>query len=101
MPIPVKIKWNGQVFDVELDQTQSLEVFKNQIFSLTMVHPDRQKVVRSGVQLKQDADLQKVKSGATLMLMGTVGELPKAPEQKTVFLEDMTDTQLAEAVFFL
>ena len=36
--------------------------------------------------------------GITLLMMGSVGELPQAPAQKTVFVEDMTDAQLASAV---
>ena len=31
-------------------------------------------------------------------MMGSVGELPQAPEQKTLFVEDMTEAQLASAV---
>lgn len=31
-------------------------------------------------------------------MMGSVGELPQAPVQKTVFVEDMTEAQLASAV---
>lgn len=31
-------------------------------------------------------------------MMGSVGELPQAPAQKTVFVEDMTEAQLASAV---
>lgn len=31
-------------------------------------------------------------------MMGSVGELPQAPAKKTVFVEDMTDAQLASAV---
>ena len=31
-------------------------------------------------------------------MMGTAGELPKEPVKKTVFEEDMTEEQLAEAV---
>ena len=30
--------------------------------------------------------------------MGTAGDLPKAPAQNVVFMEDLTDTQLAQAV---
>ncbi|XP_020622476.1 ubiquitin carboxyl-terminal hydrolase 14-like [Orbicella faveolata] len=30
-------------------------------------------------------------------MMGSVGELPQAPAQKTVFVEDMTEAQLASA----
>jgi len=33
--------------------------------------------------------------------MGTAGELPKEPVKKTVFEEDMTEEQLAEAVNFI
>lgn len=32
------------------------------------------------------------------MVIGTAGELPKPPTEKIVFLEDMTDSQLADAV---
>ncbi|RUO96878.1 hypothetical protein BC936DRAFT_141310 [Jimgerdemannia flammicorona] len=32
------------------------------------------------------------------MAMGTAGDLPKAPEKPILFVEDMTDTQLAEAL---
>ena len=30
--------------------------------------------------------------------MGTADELPSAPEEKPMFVEDMTETQLAKAV---
>ena len=33
-----------------------------------------------------------------LMMMGTVGELPQAPKEKVVFMEDMSDSQLAATV---
>ena len=33
--------------------------------------------------------------------MGTAGELPKEPVQKTLFEEDMTEEQLAEAVIYI
>jgi ubiquitin carboxyl-terminal hydrolase 14 len=32
------------------------------------------------------------------MMMGTAGELPKPPPKAVVFLEDMSDKQLAQAV---
>lgn len=32
------------------------------------------------------------------MVLGTAGELPKPPAEKITFLEDMTDSQLADAV---
>jgi hypothetical protein len=32
------------------------------------------------------------------MLIGTAGELPPPPTQQTIFVEDLTETELAEAV---
>ena len=34
----------------------------------------------------------------TLLMMGSADALPTAPEQKTQFIEDMTDAQVAQAV---
>jgi ubiquitin carboxyl-terminal hydrolase 14 len=34
----------------------------------------------------------------TLLLMGTADELPVEPVMKTMFVEDMTESQLARAV---
>ena len=36
--------------------------------------------------------------GTTLLLMGTAEELPSAPVEKTVFIEDMTEDQLTAAM---
>ena len=33
-----------------------------------------------------------------LMMMGSAGELPQAPKEKVVFMEDMSDSQLAATV---
>lgn len=55
-------------------------------------------MVKGGL-LKDDTDLQKLnlKPGQMLMVIGTAGELPKAPTGPVKFVEDMTDSQLAEA----
>ena len=34
-------------------------------------------------------------------MTGTIGELPQEPHQKTLFIEDMSDQQLAETVCFI
>ena len=36
--------------------------------------------------------------GATLLMMGSADKLPDEPAQRVVFMEDMTDTELASAV---
>ncbi|RUS31767.1 ubiquitin-related domain-containing protein, partial [Jimgerdemannia flammicorona] len=99
-PIKVSIKWSGKKYDdIELSTDESALVFKTQIFTLTGVPPERQKILIKGGLLKDETDLDKlgIKEGQIFMVMGTAGDLPKAPEKPILFVEDMTDTQLAEA----
>ncbi|KAF3911231.1 hypothetical protein ABW20_dc0108680 [Dactylellina cionopaga] len=97
--IPVIVKHSGKKYDLELDTSLPGEVFKMQIYSLTGVEPERQKVLIKGGQLKDDTDLATLglKPGHAFMMMGTpqgVG-LVKAPEP-IKFLEDMTEKDLAK-----
>ncbi|KAI9353254.1 hypothetical protein DFJ73DRAFT_828813 [Zopfochytrium polystomum] len=97
----VSVKWNGKKFDdIELELDQPGIVFKTQLYTLTGVEPDRQKILIKGGTLKDDTDWRKiaVKEGQVFMMMGTAGELPKEPAVKPVFLEDMTETQVARAL---
>ena len=49
----VSVKWSGKKFDnVELDTSQPGFVFKSQLFSLTGVEPERQKIMIKGGMLK-------------------------------------------------
>ncbi|KAI9209280.1 uncharacterized protein BJ171DRAFT_576853 [Polychytrium aggregatum] len=102
MPVlQVTVKWSGKKFDaIELDTDQPGLVFKTQLFSLTGVAPDRQKIMIKGGIVKDDTDFNKLglKDGHSFMMMGTVGELPKVPTTATVFLEDMSDNQIAQAL---
>ncbi|KAI8617251.1 hypothetical protein BC830DRAFT_122369 [Chytriomyces sp. MP71] len=97
----VTVKWAGKKFDaIEVDLSQPGLAFKTQLFSLTGVAPDRQKILVKGGQLKDDTDMATLglKEGQALMMMGTIGELPKAPQAPVQFMEDLTDTQLAKAL---
>jgi ubiquitin carboxyl-terminal hydrolase 14 len=99
--INVTVKWNGKKFEnLELDTDESAELFKTQIYSQTGVPPERQKIMVKGGILKDDTDLNKLnlKNGHSFMMMGTAGELPKPPPKPTQFLEDMTETEVAEAL---
>ncbi|KAJ2909039.1 deubiquitinating enzyme [Coemansia aciculifera] len=71
-----------------------------QLYSLTGVEPDRQKILVKGGQLKDDTDMASLglKEGQLLMMMGTAGELPKAPSQPVKFMEDMTENEVAQAL---
>jgi hypothetical protein len=44
----VAVKWQGKKFDIELDTEEPGSTFKFQIFSLTGVPPERQKVLIKG-----------------------------------------------------
>ncbi|BFY99755.1 hypothetical protein BsWGS_02795 [Bradybaena similaris] len=103
MPIyKVNIKWGKEKFeDVELNTDEPPEVFKAQLFALSGVHPARQKVMVTGSILKDDEwgpAENKLKDGALLLMMGTAEALPQEPAEKPVFVEDMSEQQLASAM---
>ena len=45
----MKVKWGKEKYDVELSTEETPEVFKGQLFALTGVPPERQKVMLGGV----------------------------------------------------
>ena len=70
----VNVKWGKQLFkDVEVDLEQPPFVFKTQLFSLSGVAPERQKVMIKAKLLKDDSweSVSKIADGQTVLLMGT------------------------------
>ncbi|EPS62411.1 ubiquitin carboxyl-terminal hydrolase, partial [Genlisea aurea] len=99
--LTVSVKWQKELFSkVEIDTNLPPYVFKCQLFDLTGVPPERQKIMIKGTLLKDDADWLKlgVKEGQKLMMMGTADEIIKAPENGPVFAEDMPEAEQAIAV---
>ncbi|KAI0092342.1 cysteine proteinase [Irpex rosettiformis] len=96
----VHIKHAGRIHDVQLNIDQPPTVFKDAIYQVTGVPPERMKVMIKGGLLKDDHDWRKVapKEGQTFMVIGAAGELPKPPPQPIVFMEDMEDAELAQAL---
>ncbi|KAF5274812.1 hypothetical protein FQR65_LT00395 [Abscondita terminalis] len=97
----VKVKWGKESYpDIELNTEESPILFKAQLFALTGVQPERQKVMLKGVTLKDDDwDNFKLKDGATILLMGSKEEdVPKEPVERTLFVEDMNESELATAL---
>ncbi|CAG0880913.1 unnamed protein product [Darwinula stevensoni] len=97
----VKVKWGRETYtDVQMNTDEPPLLFKAQVFALTGVRPERQKVMLRGATLKDDTwDGIPVKDGVTFMMMGSKEEdIPSAPMQKTVFMEDMTEAELASAL---
>ncbi|XP_063779640.1 ubiquitin carboxyl-terminal hydrolase 14 [Pseudophryne corroboree] len=101
MPVySVNVKWGKEKFDnVELNTEEPPVVFKAQLFALSGVQPDRQKVMVKGGTLKDDdwGNL-KIKNGMSLLMMGSAEALPEEPAVRPVFVEDMTEEQLASAM---
>ncbi|SJX66099.1 related to ubiquitin-specific protease [Sporisorium reilianum f. sp. reilianum] len=97
--IAIKVKHNGKLHDIDLDTAQPATAFKQAIYEKTGVPSDRMKVMVKGGMLKDDHDLTKIgaRLGQTFMIIGTAGELPKAPTASIQFIEDMTDSELALA----
>ncbi|XP_040027317.1 ubiquitin carboxyl-terminal hydrolase 14 [Gasterosteus aculeatus] len=101
MPVfTVNVKWGKEKFDaVELNTEEPPMVFKAQLFALTGVQPDRQKVMVKGGTLKDDEwGNIKLKNGMTLLMMGSAEALPEEPAVRPMFVEDMTEEQLASAM---
>ncbi|CAG7555067.1 unnamed protein product [Fusarium equiseti] len=101
--ISVVVKHQGKKHDVEVDPSSTGEDFKLQMFSLTNVEPERQKILIKGGQLKDDADMSKLglKPGQVIMMMGTPsaggGDLVR-PKEAIKFVEDMTEAEQAQQV---
>ncbi|CDJ41534.1 ubiquitin carboxyl-terminal hydrolase, putative [Eimeria tenella] len=97
--VQAAVKWGAKSFNVQIDPNEPLEVFQAQLYTLTGVPVERQKLLCKGKTIKVDADLQAlVSSGCPkIMLMGTAEEKTavKPPPEKTVFVEDLTPAQQA------
>ena len=92
----VVIKWGKKTFDdVEIDTSLPASVFKHQVYSLTGVPPERQKIMVKGGMLKDESSWSDtgVKTGQKLMLLGTADKLPEAPTSAPTFLEDLPEEQ--------
>ncbi|KAI0214284.1 Ubiquitin carboxyl-terminal hydrolase 14 [Lamellibrachia satsuma] len=101
MPVfKVHVKWGKEKFkDIECNTGEPPELFKAQLFALSGVQPDRQKVMVKGNVIKDDAwGNVKLRDGMTLLMMGSVDELPAEPSEKPMFMEDMTEQELASAM---
>lgn len=97
--ITVAVKHQGKKYDVEVEPSSTGEDFKLQLYSLTGVEPDRQKILVKGGQLKDDTDMSKLglKPGQVIMMMGTPGEgTIVRPTEKVKFVEDMTEAEAAQ-----
>lgn len=96
--VPVKIKHSGKTYDVEVDLEDDGITLKTQLYTLTGVPPEKQRLIIKGKTVKDESLLSefKIQANMTLILFGTAAELPKPPVEQPKFAEDMSDRQLAE-----
>lgn len=98
----VNVKWGKELFtNIELNLEDTPLIFKAQLFALSGVTPERQKIMVKGKTIG-DNDWSNVapvlQNGLTLMMMGSVEKLPDAPVVQTKFMEDLTEAQIAQAL---
>lgn len=78
MPL-VNVRWSGQQFPVDVNTELEPLVFKSQLFELTGVVPERQKVVVKGKTLSDDNwNGITLTEGQLLMMLGSTGSIPVA-----------------------
>jgi ubiquitin carboxyl-terminal hydrolase 14 len=97
--VNVRIQWNKNNYDLTIDSNDSVLSFKENVYKITSVPPDRQKLMAKGAwvgTLKNEIDLSKcnIKEGHIITLMGNADVVEK-PKESVLFVEDMTDDQKA------
>ena len=92
--LQIKIKHVKAKYDVEVLLDEPVEVLKAQLFALTGVPPERQKITAGIKQITDDTDLKTagLKPNQVLMLIGTADVLAAA--EKVVFVEDMAPAEM-------
>jgi len=97
----VTVKWGKEKFPkVGINTDENPEVFRAQLFALTNVPPERQKILTKGSTLKQSWDGfdTKLKNGAIVLLMGSADALPEKPKEEVKFIEDMSEADVNKAL---
>jgi len=94
----VNVKWGKQKLSADLTTEEDPEVFKLQIYTLTNVLPERQKIMLKGKVLNDTWEGFKLKNGVSLLLLGSAEALPQEPVEQTKFVEDMTEDELNSAM---
>jgi len=100
--VKVTIKWGKEkIPDFEIDKSASVETLRGQIFSVTGVPPEAQKIFLKKGKVLKDTDVIStfpLKEGATVSMMGSATVTPQAPVEKVVFVEDLPPDVAARAL---
>ncbi|XP_002069296.3 ubiquitin carboxyl-terminal hydrolase 14 isoform X1 [Drosophila willistoni] len=97
----VKVKWARELYhDVVVNTDERPILFKAQLFALTGVHPERQKIMWKGGILKDDEWNLQLKDDIVVLLLGSKEEVPEVPITPIKFIEDMSESEAATAMQF-
>ncbi|KAH8410594.1 hypothetical protein KR009_006172 [Drosophila setifemur] len=97
--LSVKVKWGRELYtDIDVNTDEEPILFKAQLFALTGVQPDRQKVMCKGGILKDDQWNLQLKDGAVVLLLGSKESVPELPATPVKFIEDMNELEAATAM---
>lgn len=86
----ITIKNAGKTHEIELNDNDTGAQLKAQIQQLTLIPPERQKILVKGGKVNDDTLVSSLDTLKPIMVLGTPdAHLPVAPAEKVVFLEDM------------
>jgi len=97
MALKVKVKWGKEKLELELDPTEDPDTFRAQLFAMTQVPPDRQKLMFKGKTVGETWEGFTLKAKMAFLLMGTANEVLAAPMDAVVFQEDLSAAQMLQA----
>lgn len=96
--LKITVKWGRELFQgINVDTDAKPACFRQQLFDLTGVRPERQKIMFKGNILKDAEWNLDLKEGSTVLLLGTKDVVPETPSKPARFIEDM-DTDMATAL---
>ncbi|KAK6202396.1 uncharacterized protein RJT21DRAFT_118415 [Scheffersomyces amazonensis] len=92
----VSIKNAGKTYEINLEAHDTGKVFKQQVYELTKIPPERQKILIKGGKLGDDEVIASLNLNLKqpIMVLGTPDkDLPLKPVEKQVFIEDLNKHQ--------
>jgi ubiquitin carboxyl-terminal hydrolase 14 len=97
--VEIKVKHQGKVYEVAVNPESTGEELKMQLYSLTNVEPENQKILAKKM-VKDDTPLSSLglKKGSVITLIGnpSAENFAQAPREKMKFAEDMTEAERAQ-----
>ena len=89
----LKVKWNKSVFEIDASSMKTIGELKIAVSKQSNVLPGEQKLIYKSKVLKDDNDLSKIPSKATISMLGAASTTSLAPKPNVTFIEDLTPEQ--------